>query len=82
MSGNHDNIQRALGDLEGAMREGFKGIHSRLDILNGSVEKHDEKINDLETFRDTSKGKMAIIATAFGTLSALIVAYFKNLFNL
>lgn len=84
-----DGINRTLGRLEGKVDEGFKSIHHRLDKMNGSIENHAIKINDLETFRDEHKGqekqttKIAGIAGTFAGafISAVIwiaTRLFKN----
>lgn len=51
-----DSIERAIGNLEGTMKIGFKEINRRLDKTNGTIEDHNDKIDDLETFKDQTKG--------------------------
>ena len=51
-----DNIERAIGNLEGTMKTGFKEINRRLDKTNGTIEDHNDKIDKLETFKDQTEG--------------------------
>ena len=67
-----DNIQRSLGRIEGKVKEGFEGIHHRLDKMNNSIKDNADKINDLETFRDNVEGgrkEQTRIATLAGALA-------------
>ena len=52
-----DDIQRSLGRIEGKVEEGFKNINKRLDGVNDSLKTHDTAINDLQTFKDETKGE-------------------------
>ena len=67
---NHEKIMFKLGEIS----EGVKAINIRLDKVNGRLDKHEDKINVLETFRDTLTGKITIIATAVGALVSFITA--------
>jgi len=80
MAENHDEILRAIGRLEGAMTEGFKAIHARQDVANGKLIKHDEKIDELESYRDQLKGRVAVIAGGVGFVGSLVVVWFKDRF--
>lgn len=41
-------IQRSLGKLEGQVKEGFRGVHHRQDVTNGSIKDHNKRLNKLE----------------------------------
>ena len=82
MSTNIDNeVQRSLGNLEGTLNEGFKAINNRLDKINGSVQSHSKKIDDLETFRDNFQGRMSIIGSVAGAIGAIITMIINHFIN-
>ena len=60
----HEELNRTLGEILGEV----KGVNTRLDRVNGRLDKHDDKINSLETFKDTATGKLAVV----GTLAAFV----------
>lgn len=68
-----NNIERTLGELMGEVR----GINARLDRQNGSIRDCANKINMLETFRDTMVGKISIISAIFGLIGAGVLAVFN-----
>ena len=74
---SHDKIIRAIGNLEGNVKTGFKVINKHLEKLNGSVEKHAKWINQEEGAkkeRDKSVKKVGAWAglKSGGVISAII----------
>ena len=65
-----NTILVSVGRLEGKV----DGINARLDRTNGSIAKHDEKIDCLEANDNQLKGKMAIFGTIFGLIGGIIMA--------
>ena len=53
---NHDNMMMAIGQLQGQVSEGFKGVHQRQDNTNGQLKKHEDRINILEKSQDRADG--------------------------
>lgn len=49
-------IMRILGNLEGEVREGFKGVHARQDVANGRTAKNESRIMSLELSRAEGTG--------------------------
>ncbi|MCP6719749.1 MAG: hypothetical protein KJI72_00265 [Patescibacteria group bacterium] len=45
----HNEIMRAIGHLEGTVKEGFKNTENHFKSINGKVERHDKEINALKT---------------------------------
>ena len=79
---------RAIGNLEGAMKEGFNGVHHRQDIANGRTAKSETRIESLERIREQEVGenriKSGMSARAWGLLTSsisgiivVILVYFK-----
>lgn len=70
----HEDIMRAIGRLEGKVDE----INSRLDTLNGSQKKQDDKIDSLESWKDQLTGKIAIISVFVAGAVSLFFAFIRN----
>jgi RsiW-degrading membrane proteinase PrsW (M82 family) len=64
----HSDTYRTLGEILGEL----KGINGRLDRVNGRLDKHDDKIGILDSFKDTSTGKLTAIGAAAGFSFAAI----------
>lgn len=45
---DHDKIYQELGNVRGSLDVGFKGVHKRLDTLNGTVAKHEKRLQEAE----------------------------------
>lgn len=67
-----NEIMKSLGGLE----EGIKLIHEQMKIMNGSREKHDNRIKSLENDR----AKVMGLAGGIGIASGVVVAWFKDKF--
>lgn len=52
-----NDVMRAIGTLEGSVREGFEGIHRRQDITNGRIDKQDNRISILESTSAKETGR-------------------------
>ena len=74
MTNQLDQISQAIGKLQGQVETGFTAINNRLDRQNGSIKCHDDRINELETFRDTMVGKISVISAIFGFIGAMVLA--------
>ena len=83
---SNESIERILGRLEGTITKGFEGVHQRLDTANGRLEKHDEKIGELERFdaevegaqKESQKRSTMVGGASGGIIGAVssIIAYF------
>ena len=51
-----DDLAQQVGRLSGLVEEGFKGVHHRLDMLNGRVEHHELRLGTAEQFDAKLKG--------------------------
>lgn len=63
-----DDIKYLLGEINGKL----DGICQRLNKINGTIAKHEDKINDLETFRDNLQGRMSVISATSGFIGGII----------
>jgi len=76
-----NDIYLVVGEIKGEV----KGINSRLDKVNGRIEKGEERTNKLETFCDTHEGRekgitliMGIIGAVIGSLISIIGIYLST----
>ncbi len=69
---NREDIQRSIGRLEGIIKVGFKEINRRLDEMSGTIIKHADEINELETFRDEYRGQEKQITKIAGIAGAIM----------
>ena len=69
-----DQILEKLGVVIGKV----DGINKRLDKVNGTVARHDDRINENEKKVDIMTGKATIIGAIFGFIGAVIIALFKT----
>lgn len=65
---NHDEIMHSLGVLESKA----EGIIRRLDLINGSVLKHNQDIQDLQILNAERKGAWKVTVVIAGAISTLI----------
>jgi hypothetical protein len=72
-----NGIAESLGEIKGEL----KGINQRLDTQNGSIKKYGERINCLETFRDTMVGKISVIAVVFGLIGSVVLSIVNSFFK-
>lgn len=73
---NHDKIAYMLGELTSKVDNGFSSINQRLDVSNGRLSKHDEKIASLTSYQDKQSGEMKVwaIVISFVVSTAGVVA--------
>ena len=71
------HISEELGEIKGAV----KGINRRLDITNGNIGKNQDKINQLETFRDNLTGKIVILVAIVGMIVSFVGSFAKDLIS-
>ncbi len=64
MSGQLNNIERAIGRLE----EGILGIQKRLDISNGRIGKSETEIDCIKDDVNKAKGSINTIAVVWGII--------------
>jgi hypothetical protein len=67
---NHNEVMFMLGEI----KAGIAGVNDRLDKVNGRLNKHDELIQCLNSYRDTQRGEFKIISIMWGSISAIIVS--------
>lgn len=72
MSGELDQISRAIGKLEGTTQQGFDAVNNKIEDFKKHIEEkfialpcsaHTTKLGDLESFNQNLKGKITIIST-------------------
>jgi hypothetical protein len=68
-----NDIYLTVGEIKGEV----KGINCRLDKLNGTVCRHEDRINNNESAIDQQKGK----SIAYGVISATIISAIGLLFS-
>ncbi|MEK7180244.1 MAG: hypothetical protein AAB706_02110 [Patescibacteria group bacterium] len=76
---NHKEIMYKLGELS----EGMRGVHSRLDKINGAIQKHEQDILNLKFNKSYVLGAAKIISFligAFGAIIGLIIPFLINYF--
>ena len=67
----------SLGNIEGKL----DGVNQRLDTINGRLNAHDEKIDEIEIWRANLKGMIAILTTIGGALAGLAVTVVRWYFD-
>jgi len=55
----------------------IKGVKEHLRTLNGSIQKHDKRIDDNKERLDVMKGKIKIIVAIAGFIATAVIAYLK-----
>jgi len=55
----------------------IKGVKEHLKTLNGSIQKHDKRIDDNKERLDVMKGKIKIIVAIAGFIATAVIAYLK-----
>ena len=74
----HDELNRTLGEILGEIR----GVNLRLDRTNGRLDKHDDKIDHLEAFKDQATGKLAMMSAGITFFIGIVgVGINKMLWN-
>lgn len=73
-----DDVILAIGRLEGKVETGFDGVKQRLDYANGRLNKHDEKIQALQSFQDKLVGKQTALSAASGIVFGLLGAWISR----
>ena len=74
---NIDELSRAIGNLEGTVKQGFQSVNNRLDTINGSVKNHEIRINTNETKIDQATGGIKIIGIIWGIIVVFISWFFS-----
>ena len=75
-----NDVMRAIGTLEGKLQEGFEGIHRRQDTTNGRLDKHDDRLGDLEGWKNQQVGRITVIGATVGVIFGLIGAFIQSKF--
>lgn len=52
-----EQILQELGSIKGQMKTGFDAVHDRLDKLNGSVAKHEKRLNTIDVDHAERRGR-------------------------
>ena len=76
-----NEINRAIGNLEGTIKEGFKAVNFRLDKINGSLDNHETRLNRNETKIDEATGSAKMLAIIWGviiTIVNLVIGFWKR----
>lgn len=74
LNDRHDELNRTLGQILGEL----KGMNQRLDFITSNQDKHEERLNDLESFKDTAVGKFAVIGTVATFIFGIIGSYITD----
>ena len=81
----HEQIMHELGSLKGSTEQGFKGVHERLDKLNGSVARHEEELTQLKIVDAKNEGGKSISNKLWGIggtiLGAVVIFLITNFLN-
>ncbi len=72
----HNELNRTLGEILG----GVKGINQRLDVVNGRLGKHDDKIHTLESFMDNVTGRFVVIGAVFALTCTIVGSWVNHTF--
>lgn len=72
------DIKETLGKLDSKI----DSVHDQATITNGRVTKLEENVSDLKSLEDERKGKNIVWGSIGGLVGALLVAFFKKMFNL
>ena len=72
------DIKETLGKLDSKI----DSVHDQAIKTNGRVNKLEENVSDLKSLEDERKGKNIVWGSIGGLVGALLVAYFKKMFNL
>lgn len=75
-----NDIYEKLGRIEGTQKLMLDEMRASFMRINGTIGKHEKKINELETFRDESKGKAAVIGASAGFSAMVLWEIIKNKF--
>lgn len=65
---NHKEIMYKLGELS----EGMRGVHIRLDKINGTVQRHEEEIFTLKLTKSYVSGVSKVVSLIIGAVGGLI----------
>ena len=75
-----DKILETVIDIKGEVgiiTGDIKGVKEHLKTLNGSIQKHDKRIDDNKERLDVMKGKIKIIVAIAGFIATAVIAYLK-----
>lgn len=79
MENNHDTHSQIMF-LLGEIRGDIKGVHQRLDALNGKTAKNSSRIDDLEIKEATRAGKAVGMGLVGGSVIS-VIAWVVNKFT-
>ena len=72
----NNEIYLIIKSLKDKIKEGFDGTYKRLDITNGKIDKHETRINKIETWKSKLIGAFIITNLIFlPVIVALLVKY-------
>jgi len=82
---NHNEIIRAIGQIEGTLKTGLKSIDDRflsidkkLEKTDAKIENNEKKINIVENWQHNTMGKVAVISSAIGLFVMFISGVIKD----
>jgi|TARA_Y100000310_G_scaffold183839_1_gene183979 hypothetical protein len=82
MTTSNDQLYRAIGTLEGTVKEGFKAVHHKIDGIDERQDRAFSRINELENSGNKIKGglKTLVVAVPFvsGAVGAVAAWLSKN----
>lgn len=77
----HDNLAKGIGDIKDSVKEGFDGVHKRLDTANHRTAKNEEAIKNSDSFIERVKGGLQVFVFLFGIIATILGFLVGNLYN-
>lgn len=71
----HNEIMRAIGNLEGTQKQILTEMRNGFRRINGAVNEHEKRINTLENDNAYRKGQSAVISF-FVSLAVSVFSFF------
>jgi len=74
-----NEISRAIGDLEGTVRNGFYNINARYDKSEKRIDNIESRVNKNESNIDKQRGMMVMLGCGAGIAVSVATAFIKKL---
>lgn len=86
MSENNADIMRAIGNLEGTVKTGFKGVHDRQDTTNGRMLVAEKEIMGVKLENEKQESDLRWLKKSYWALVGIgvpsVIAILIKLFTL